>query len=228
MSFLNTLKKLTFPSPKDILNAPQVIRNESQRIDLNTINVNIYDRFFKRRTTVKGIKENKTSIPIVYFDVPYKGAVILFDDCTYIDEQTKIETIDIVEDYPFALNRNTEYALLKDLEVQYYNDSAQNKMSEISKLQYEKTGCAYSIPVFLNRIPREIIRINTNQKMRIINSEYIENKIEITQFLIRQISKIKMLERVGKPDNSVAVIAIILGWLIGAVMTFVFTLMFIR
>lgn len=221
MSLFNWIRKTDVPDSSEIIAIPGKIKNETENQKINQVKVKYFDRFFKKCFTVNGIKEHKTSIPIVYFDKPDKLAVILFDDCTYIDENG-FECVDVVEDYPFGLNQSTEYLILNDLKMQYYNDFAENKLGTISKEMFEKNGCAYCLPVMLNRIPREIIRIDSKQKLNVIDDVYVKHKIEITQYLIRQLSKVKMLERVGKKDNSAIIIGVILGMFVGSVLTFAF------
>lgn len=221
MGILNGIRKINVPGIDEVVTIPSKIRNEADNQKINQIKVKFFDRFFKKCFTVNGIKEHKTSIPIVYFDKPDKLGVILFDDCTYIDENG-FECVDVCEDYPFGLNHATEHTIINDLKIQYYNDMSENKLGQMSKEMFEKNGMAYYIPVMLNRIPREIIRIETKQKLNLIDDNYITHKTEITAYLVRQLSKVKMLERVGKKDNSAIVIGVILGILIGAVITFSF------
>jgi len=223
MSLLSGIRAIKVPAPADILSIPKKLKTETSNQKINEVNIRYFDRFFKKFLKLKGIKEHKTSVPIVYFDTPDKLAVIIFDDCEYLDEEGNV-WIDVCEDYPFALNQNTE--LVQELNIQYYNDFAENKIA--TRKGDEGGNLQYKIPVLLNRIPREIVRINTHEKMQQVDKAYLNNKIEITQYIIRQISKVIMLERVGKKDNSFILTGVLLGGSMGIIVGIFISFAFLR
>lgn len=205
MSWLNTIRNTKVPSPGEVLSIPKKIKTESKNQKVNSINVKYWDRHFRNPKTVIGTIDNKTSVPMVYFETPDKMAGIIFDDSIYTDEEGK-RWIEFCEDYPYALDRNTDLAQFQG--VEYYN----NSVEKIPEGQLD-----YKIPMLLNRIPREIIRINTKEKLNSINKAYVDNKIEITKHILRQFGNIVMLERVGKKDNSFIITGILMGGSIGII-----------
>ena len=223
MSILDTIRHIKVPAPKQIIEIPDKIRETSKNNNINTINVRYFDRFFKRCNTVKGTISRNTSIPIIYFNSPQKLAGIVFDDSTYLDENNQL-WIDFCEDYPYALNYNTE--LIEFLKVQYYNDFAADKI----EIMRNDADCYknYLIPVLLNRIPREVIKINTRQRLRLVDENFVKNKIEITQNLIRQFGDIIMFSRVGKKDNSFIITGVLIGMSIGIIIGIFSAVAFIK
>ena len=207
MGFWSTVKKIRVPAPSELADIPGQIRTTTQNQKLNEINIRYFDRFFKKCISVKGIKDHKTSIPIVYFETPQPLACIIFDDSEYLNERNEL-TIDICEDYPYALNWNSE--LVIHLNQQYYNDFIENKVPE--KKEGVEGWKVYKIPVLLNRVPREVIRVHPDEGiLRSTKPEDIQRKSEITQYLIRQIGKLKFLERVGKEDNHDLITGVLIG-----------------
>ena len=197
MGIASTIKRMRVPAPSELIAIPNQMKTATKNQKLNQVNIRYFDRFFKKCIILTGTKEYKTSIPIVYFESPNALACIVFDDSEYMDEQNRI-WIDICEDYPFALNHNTE--LVQILNQQYYNDFAENKIA--IKKDGEQGYESYKIPVLLNRIPREVTRINPGEKNMVqMDEKYLANKGEVTQYILRQIGRIKFLERVGKEDN---------------------------
>lgn len=212
MGIVSSLRRVKIPSPQQVINIPSGMKTISKNQQLNHINIRYFDRFFKKFIVLSGTKEHKTSIPIVYFESPKPLAVIIFDDTEYLDEEGRV-WIDVCEDYPFSMNYNTE--LIQFLNQQYYNDFIENKVAE--KKPDEEGYQSYLIPVMLNRIPREIIRIDTQQQMALVDQKYVNHKSEITQYIIRQIGRIILLERVGKQDRSDLLTGVFLGGLIGII-----------
>lgn len=219
MSLLNTIRNTTLPSPSEIFGIPGRIAKETENKKTNSINVRLWDRHFKHPRDISGIISNDTSIPLVYFDSGTKQAGIIFEDSVYNDSEGK-RWIEFCEDYPFAVHRDTE--LSQFLQNQYYNDFAEGKV--ISK----DAETAYMIPMMLSKIPREVVRVPTKTRMSVtVTPEYVQNKIEITKHLLRQLGNAIMLERVGKKDNMFIVTGVLLGGSIGIVVGIFITFAFL-
>jgi hypothetical protein len=221
MGIMNAIKQFRVPTTKEIVETPSRIRNETKKVETNSINVRFFNNDFSECIPSIGIISRKTSIPIVHFDHPEKLGCILLDNCTYFDHATNKKTIDICESYIFGLDKDIELDL--DLTKEYYNDiklGLLDKDSDRIKKLHSKTGRGYYIPVLLNNIPREIIKIDAKKKL---TGHSLEHKIEITQYMIRQLGTVRMLERLEKKDNSVivacALMFIPLGAAIGAFIT---------
>jgi len=210
---LNAIRRTKFPDPKTVTEIPGKLRIDSRNRNINIINIRYFDRHFRNCIITKGTIEHRTSIPIVYFECPDKLAGLVFDDSVYTDQDTKENWIDFCEDYPFSLQQSTE--LTQYLDVEYYNDFASGVVQK--KNENDPGNLSYKIPVMINRIPREIIRIDTAQRMRTVDGPYVSRKIEITQYVIRQLSKVMLLERVGKKDNSFILTGILLGGSMGII-----------
>ena len=212
MSLQSVIGKIGIPSPKDIVTLPKKIKNDAEKVEQSKIIVRFFTSDFSEVIEIVGFKTNKTSIPLVYFETTEKLGCIALDGCIYFNKTTNQHQIDVCEDYLFGLAKNVE--LFYDLNKEYYNNISD---SEKAKMQKTKLGYGYYIPVLLNKIPREVIKVDLKKKL---NSNDIR-KIEITQYIIRQLGTVRMLERLEKKDNSILIACFFMfvpiGFVIGAV-----------
>lgn len=222
LNFFNKLNKAKLPDVKDLVSIPKKLKYESENIEINKIVVRFFNQDFSKCIESIGIINHDTAIPLIYFDRPFKGAVIMFDDTSYINTSKNNELcIDVCESYPFTLDHNSE--LYQDLKIQYYNDTGNEKIdSKQSQELFNKTGLGYFIPVFLNKIPIPIIKIEKEKRLSIVDETFVKHRIDITQHLIRQLSNVKLLERVSNKDNTgliyCAILFLIIGGFLGSLL----------
>lgn len=253
MSFSSTLKSIKFPDTKEALETPSRIREETDKTNLNHITVMYFTRKFAKCIRVKGVISHETSVPIIYFNKPENLGIIDFDNTSFYDETLKELCIIVSEDYLFSLDMNSEYKLIHNLKIQYYNDTIRykakskdiKKIGNRGKLLFEKTNCAYMLPIFLNNIPREVIKINiennvldntiqdsdveeknTQIEEKILND--YDKKIEVTQYIVRQFATVKMLSNLQKPNNSIIIACALMFIPLGLIMGIFITLFFFR
>jgi len=215
MKLSDRIRKTPIPTLKDIQEIPGKARTAALNQELSTITVRFFDRYCKKFRIFKGTIEFKTDIPIVYWNSPIKLGGILYDDCIYYDDENK-PWVDFVQDYPFGLAYLCE--LQKLLGIEYLNDIANEKLDkDQADHNFNRTNSAYMIPMNLNAIPREVIRIDIEQSLLSKTEAYIMKKIQVTSWLVAQWGNIPMYERVGKKDNTGIFFGIILGVLPGII-----------
>jgi len=155
---------------------------------------------------------------LVKFDNPFNGAILLIEDFTFINRSRNNElTIDICDNYPFGIDKNSD--LIRFDDVKYYNhvkDAITEKVLGKSKGMYYKDR-KFFIPVMLNQIPLPIIRLDDADRLQPVNKKYVKKLATITQNFLRAISDVKLLERVGSKSSTGYVYVAILFTLIGMV-----------
>lgn len=219
MGFFNKLSKADLPESQDIIEIPKKLKEQSDNSKLNDITVRFFNQDFSKVIESIGKISHKTSIPIIYFDKPEKLAVIMFDDTSYIDVTRNNKLcIDVCESYPYAIDKNI--SIFRDDKIKYFNEKYKKSYKELEEI-YKKSERKLYIPILLNNIPIPIIEIEKNYKTSMINGEWITHKKTITMNLIRQLSDIKLLERVGKKDNSALMFCALLFLLIGILTGFI-------
>ncbi len=215
MGLGDTIRKTPLPSLSDIRNIPAKAKLSARNQQLATITVRFFDRHCKKFHLFQGRIEYKTDIPVVYWESPLKLGGILYDDCIYYDEENK-PWVDFVQDYPFGLAYLCE--LQKLLGIEYLNDIANEKLDRDQAARNMARGnSAYMIPMNLNAIPREVIRIEIEETLLSKTEAYILKKIQVTSWLVAQWGNIPMYERVGKKDNMGIIFGVILGVLPGVI-----------
>jgi hypothetical protein len=215
MGIMDAIRRTKTPDMKEILSLPAKTKQAVKNQKLNSINVRYFDRHCRKFITTIGVIEHKTDIPLVYWDNPFKLGGIMFDESVYYDINND-PWIDFIEDYPFGLAYKSE--LQTFLNVEYLNAVAGDQLDrEYSEYMINRGNTAYMIPLSLNKIPREIIRIEIDSVMISKNEAYVKQKMQITQWLVRQMGNIPMYERVGKKDNSFIIFGVILGFLPGVI-----------
>lgn len=218
-NLLNSIRNTKVPAPDELIAIPRKIKTLTKNQKLNSINIKYWDRHFKHPRNFIGEISHDTNIPIIYFSSPAPLAIIQFDDSTYQDEEGQT-WIEVVEDYAYGLDRNSDLAQF--LNVRYYNDFADGKVESTEDEKFKQ----YKIPLTLNRIPREIIKIDT-RTYNIKDSRYVSNKMEITQNIISLLGKVLMLSRVGKKDNSFIITGVLLGGSMGVILGIIISFAFL-
>ena len=196
MSFTSGIKKIKLPNFKNLFGVYKNAQEDIQKVNINKIGINYYDKTGVFCTKVYGELDHSTNIPIVYMNIPEKLGVIILDGSIYIDEKTHEKFINVIQDYPYSLVLNQE---LKKRE---------NK--DITNKKIEKS---YIIPVMLNKIERQVKRIKLNEEL----PDAENNLIELSQRFIYQIGHVKVLERLDKKENDGLIVAMIIGILIGII-----------
>jgi len=198
MGIMTGIHKLKLPTFKSLVGGYKNAKDDVSRVNINRIKVNYYskDGIFMLETF--GEINRAVKIPIIYITIPEKLGVVLLDNCMHYDEKNQTKFINVIEDYPFSLNLSSE---LKKIETKDLKD--------------KKIDKPYTIPVLLNKIPREVIRINIDNSSLNINDE--KELLDITQKMVYQLGHAKVLERLDKKDNDGLVIAMIIGILIGII-----------
>lgn len=221
MGIFNKLSKADFPDVSEIGNIPVTMREGFKRGELNRVTVRYFNSDFSEVIESVGKIDYTTSIPMIYFEIPFKGGIILLDKTIYSDKARCIKCIDIVEGYIFGLDKKVD--IVRQLEGQYYNDCGNGKIDkEIAEKLREESGIGYYVPVLLNSIPIPIIKLKQDISLKVIDIKQVTLLTEVTQRVIRQLADNKLLSRTGKGDNTVLVYVSVLFTLIGVVLGMIF------
>lgn len=223
--FFDNMRKADLPDSSEIVKIPSKLRNDAENLKCNSIKVRFFNQnFTKLIAESDGIVSYETAIPIVYFDKPAKLGVILFDDVTYTDMIRNVTCLDVCELYAYGIDKNS--SLKKELDVQYYKDLKKKRLSSKSQELYYETNCGYYVPVLLNNIPIPIIQIK-KEITNPVDGRKVLKIVEITQNLLRMLADVKMLQRVGKKDNSALYFCALLFFLLGGGISSLITLMIV-
>ncbi len=218
MGIMKSLQRIKLPKFKDILNINRTVRDETKKIDVNTIDVIFHTSNFKTSLKTTGIIDRTTSLPIVYISIPEDLGVFLLDDSIEINLDTGKQFIQVVENYPFSIILNSE--LSNEMKSSYYNDVANGRIKNINKENFKNTGVGYLIPILINKIPFNVIRINLEGEMN--NNNNIEYAT-ITQKMLTELGHVKLLQSTNEAKNDgMVIIAIVFGLMgafIGAMIT---------
>jgi len=220
MGFWNSFNKIgkSLPETKEVLKIPSHIKETTLNINLNKISVRYFSQNFTSCIETIGEIQRLTSIPIVLFNVPdVKGAVLLIDNFTYINRSRNNElTIDVCENYPYGIDKNSD--LLKFKDVQYQNirdDLTKNIINKSQKMYYQDRK--FYIPVMLNQIPIPIIRLDDADRFQPINKKYVKLLANVSQTFIREWIDIKLLQRTGSKNTSGMVYVALMFGIIGII-----------
>jgi hypothetical protein len=149
--------------------------------------------------------------------IPESLGVFLIDDAVSIDLDTGKPYFQVVENYPFGLIVNSE--LEARLRSDFYNDYAQNKVGVTNKVQFESTGIGYLVPILINKIPFNIVRIKLDQELNNNNTDYAT----ITQKVLTELGHVKLLQSTNESKNDglviIGLIFGLIGMFLGAMVT---------
>jgi hypothetical protein len=210
MGIMNTIRKIKLPKYKDVISISSTVRDESKKIDINTIDVLYHTANFKTSIRTKGTIDRSTSLPIVYLTIPESLGVFLIDDAIEIDLDTGKPYFQVVENYPFGIILNSE--LSDKLKSDFYNDCSSNKIGKSNKKQFEETGIGYLIPILINKIPYNVVRISLGEELH--NNVEIEYAT-ITQKILTELGHVKLLQSTNENKNDGMVIIGLIFGLIG-------------
>jgi hypothetical protein len=213
---MNSIRKIKLPKFKDVLEVNKNVRDEIKKQDINTIDIIYHTANFKTSMKTKGTIDRSTSIPIVYMTIPEPLAILMIDDGIEIDIDTGKQFIQVVENYPFNIILNSE--LSDELKSKYYNDFSENKISKENTERFDKHGVAYLIPVLVNKIPYNIVRVELKSEM--------SNQIEyatLSQKILNELGHVKLLQSTNESKNDgmviIGIIFALIGIIIGALVT---------
>jgi len=211
----------SIPDTKEIIKIPTQIRENSLNINLNKIAVTYWNRDFSEKVETTGEIIHFTSMSLVLFNIPdKKGAILLLNKCTHINRSKNNERcIEVAENYPYGLDRNSDLIKFSDVIYQDIRDDIrQTGMGESKKLYYK--DYKLYIPVMLNEIPIPIIRLDDAERLQKINSAYVKQLANISQTFLREWIDIELLKRTNSGKTVAGAIYIaILFFSIGSFVT---------
>jgi len=210
MSIMSAIRKVKLPKYKDVVGISKTVREESKKIDINTIDIIYHTSNFKSSIRTKGLIDRSTSLPIIYMSIPEALGILMIDDGIEIDLDTGKPYIQVVENYPFNIILNSE--LSSEMKSQFYNDVANKKIGKENIKQFDNNGCGYLIPILINKIPYNIVRVNLSSEMN--NNDNIEYAT-ITQKILTELGHVKLLQSTNESKNDGLVIIGIIFGLIG-------------
>jgi hypothetical protein len=215
---MNSIRKIKLPTFKDVLGISKTVREETKKIDINTIDIVYHTSNFKTSIKTKGTIDRSTSLPIIYLTIPEPLAVMMIDDGVEIDLDTGKPYIQVVENYPFNIILNSE--LSSEMKSQFYNDVASNKVGRENKKLFDNTGVGYLIPILINKIPFNIVRVSLESEM---NNTSVVEYASITQKILTELGHVKLLQSTNEAKNDgmviIGVIFGLLGMFIGSMIT---------
>jgi hypothetical protein len=98
------------------------------------------------------------------------------------------------------------------MKSQFYNDVASKKVGKENIKQFENNGVGYLIPILINKIPYNIVRVNLSSEMN--NNNNIEYA-SITQKILTELGHVKLLQSTNESKNDGLVIIGLIFGLIG-------------
>jgi hypothetical protein len=207
---MSSIRKIKLPKFSDVIGISKTVREESKKIDINTIDIVYHTSNFKSSIRTKGIIDRSTSLPIVYLTIPENLGILMIDDGIEIDLDTGKPYIQVVENYPFNIVLNSELSC--EMKSQFYNDVASKKVGKENIKQFENNGVGYLIPILINKIPYNIVRVNLSSEMN--NNNNIEYA-SITQKILTELGHVKLLQSTNESKNDGLVIIGLIFGLIG-------------
>lgn len=225
MSFWNKFNFLNLPDSKEVIKIPGKIKETSTNVAANRITVRYFTNDFSECLECVGEITRDTNIPLIIFNTPnIRGAVIKIDKFTYINRSRDNElTIDVSENYPYGIDKNCD--LSKYNNVEYYNNFKGNLTAEEQMTMSSKdlSDCKFFIPVMLNNIPLPIIRLDDADRLSPIDKKYVKKLANVSQSFLRDISDVKLLQRVGSKNTNgyiyIAILFLIIGAFFGLILS---------
>jgi len=224
MGFWNSFNKIgkQLPESKEVFKIPSKIKETAINVSLNKIAINYFSNNFHLKDEFVGEITRDTDIPLIIFNSPnVNGAILLISDFTYINRSRNNElTIDISENYPYGIDKNSDVIKFKD--VDYYNNfkdmDVRNNLKDKSQMLYYKKKYKFFIPVMLNQIPLPIIKLDdADNRVTKIDKAYVKKLANVSQSFLRMIGDVKLLQRTGSKNSSGFIYVAILFLVIGIV-----------
>src|SRR5659263_129600 len=224
MGFWNSFNKIgkQLPDSKEVFKIPSRIKETAINVSLNKIAIRYFSNNFHLCDEFIGEITRDTDIPLVIFNSPHvNGAVLLIQDFTFINRSRNNElTMDISENYPFGIDKNSDVIKFKD--VDYYNNfkdmDVRNNLKDKSQMLYYKKKYKFFIPVMLNQIPLPIIKLDdADNRVTKIDKAYVKKLANVSQSFLRMIGDVKLLQRTGSKNSSGFVYVAILFLVFGVV-----------
>lgn len=218
MGFLDHVRAVQLPSPKQVLGSYKEAKTAVQRIDINTINV----RFFPKNSpffhATKGTLHHFTKVTLGTIEVPDKLGFIIQDDSIFFDKATKEEWVDIRQDYPITLSVNNGLAnAIVEAIIQFPNIEEWYLPSSINKIPVK------NIVIRHNKKDDQIAK-NELQKSSATRSlvDWIDNlptEVEITTKFLYDFMDIKIFEGLHEEATKGGLILVFMGFLMGALVS---------
>jgi len=197
------------PDLKEFTGLPQKFKDNIYNIKANKITVRYFsDMRFESCQDIIGEIIFNAGYPLIIFNTPFEGAILLNNDCTYRNLSKDGElTIDIVPDYPFGIDKSCD---LKRFDgVDYYNNIYEVNILDKSQEDYYKKKYKLFFPIMLNKIPIPIIRLdNADKLLKPVNNEYVKKLSNVSQIMLRTYLRIELLKRTGNKKDGVGWVAI--------------------
>jgi len=186
------------PNSKDILKIPSDIKQHTLNNSLNKITVIYWNREGTEKIETVGEIIRNTSTALVLFNIPNcKGAILLLNGCTYINRTKNNEIgIEVIDGYPFSLDRNTDLLRFGDVDYQNIKDDVRMSTLKTSQNLYYK-DYKLMIPRMINEIPIPIIRLDDADRLQKIDKTYVKKLANISQSFLREWIVIGLFQRVG-------------------------------
>jgi hypothetical protein len=150
--------------------------------------------------------------------IPESLGILMIDDGIEIDLDTGKPYIQVVENYPFNIILNSE--LSSEMKSQFYNDVANKKIGKENIKQFDNNGIGYLIPILINKIPYNIVRVNLSTEM---NDNTSIEYATITQKILTELGHVKLLQSTNEGRNDglviIGIIFGLLGMFIGSMIT---------
>lgn len=143
MGFLDNIKAVQVPSPKQVMGAYKDVKMSVKRIDVNTINVRFYPKNSPFFYPTKGELYHFGIVTVLKIEVPEKLGWIVEDDSVLFDKTTKEEWIECRPDYPLTLSANKQLVELLKAAIKKFPDIEE-----------------WYIPSAISRIPVKNVIIN--------------------------------------------------------------------
>jgi len=216
VSFVDNVRAVQLPSPKQVLGSYKEAKQAVQRIDLNIINVRFWPKNSPFFQDTKGTIYHFTKVSLLTIGVPEKLGWIIQDDSISFSKNTKEEWVECRQDYPLTMSVNGR---LKDAIIE-----AIKQFPDVEN---------WYIPTSINKIPVKNIVIKYNkeddeeakkelQKSGITRSlvDWIDNlptEIEITTKFLYDFMDVKIFEGLHEEQTKGGLILVFMGFLMGAI-----------
>jgi hypothetical protein len=208
----------SLPNSKEVFKIPSQVKNDTLNISLNKIDVTYWNREGTEKIETIGDIRRFQSTSLVTFEVPNcKGAILLLNGTTFIN-RTKNNNIgiEVCENYPFSLDRNSDLLRFSDVDYQDIRDDIRTKTLSTSQNLYYKDYKLF-IPRMMGEVPIPIIRLDNAERLQKVDSNYVKQLSNISQTFLREWIDIELLKRTGNNKTVAGAIYIaILFFVIGS------------
>ena len=206
MSFWDHFAKIKMPkmpSQETVSSIPRTIKEDSQKVEANLINVKYFSRNGLFSRDVTATIRNDTEYPIAYTKIPDVMGIIMLSKGDTFNLTTKKREMFAVEGYTASL---------------VFGDACPPALRDQAKSDYEhgvigKNG--YLMAVAVEDIPR----INTVVEVETVDSKgtIAKELVDITAKVLGQMGTVKWMEGMTEAKVQGGAIIFIMGLLVGAV-----------